>query len=132
MIKVIAQALGLGVAQLPMANFDGVNPRPIEDFIAVDIYDLFDRSCVNARQPPHALRELALGLIRVRTPIGTAAATQRGTVTEPGKGKLCFLVSVRRIFGGVLHLALVCRRAPYSLPGPRCAEEYSARSRPSE
>src|SRR5258706_10396154 len=123
MIKVIAQALGLGVAQLPMANCDGVNPRPIEDFIAVDIYDLCDRSCVNARQPPHALRELALGLIRVRTPTGPAAATQRGTVTEPGKGKLCFLISVGWIFGGVLHLVLVCRGAPYSLPGLRCAEQ---------
>src|SRR6202030_4210365 len=74
MVKVIAQAAGLGVAQLPMPNFNGVNPRPIEDFIAVDINDLFDRSCVDSRQPPHALRELALGLIRVRTPTGPAAA----------------------------------------------------------
>src|SRR5258708_6381493 len=106
-----------------MPNFNGVNPGPIEDFIVVDIDDLFDRSCVDSRQPPHPLSELALGLIRVRPPTGPAAATQRGTVTEPGKGKLCFLIGVGWIFGGVLHLALVCRGAPYSLPGLRCAEQ---------
>src|SRR5258708_6489059 len=123
MVKVIAQALGLGVAKLPMPNFNGVNPRPIKDFIAIDINDLFDRSCVDSRQSPHALRELTLGLIRVRTPTGPAAAAQRGTVTEPGKGKLCFLESVGWIFRGVLHLALVFRRASYSLPGLRRAEQ---------
>jgi len=55
-VKVIAQALGWESAKLPRPNFNGVNPRPIEDFIAVDINDLFDRSCVDSRQPPHPLR----------------------------------------------------------------------------
>src|SRR5438270_9444608 len=67
-IKIVAKPLGLAVIELPVTNLHSIKPRPVEDFIAVNIDDLLDRTRVDAGKTADTLHELALGFIRVGTP----------------------------------------------------------------
>ena len=62
-IEVIAKTFGLGVADGPVANLDRVQPRPVVDFIGIDIDDFFHGTGVDAGQTANALDELPLGFV---------------------------------------------------------------------
>ena len=72
----IADPQGLAFIQLPVANLDRIEPRPLEDFVAIDVDDLLDRARVNAREAADALDELPLGLVRIGAPTAAAVAPQ--------------------------------------------------------
>ena len=49
--QVLAQLRGLRVGQVPLTDFDGIEPRPIEDVVAVvEVDGLLDRAGVDDAQ----------------------------------------------------------------------------------
>ena len=59
--QVLAQLRRLRVGQVPLTDFDGVEPRPIEDVVAVlEIDGLLDRAGVDDAQAADQRRDVAI------------------------------------------------------------------------
>src|SRR5579864_3775302 len=73
--QIIPQLLGLGVGEAPPANLDRIQPGPVIDVVTVvEVHWLFNRSGVDARQPPHRPQEVAVRTRIVLRPHGVAVA----------------------------------------------------------
>src|SRR3954465_5170333 len=103
-----------------MAHFDRIEPRPFENFIAIDVADLLDGSRINAGKPPDAPHQMTLGGVRIGAPAVTTPAASKAessptakiSIPEAGKGEFSFYPGIRRIFcSRTLHFPLVGLRA---------------------
>src|SRR5205085_1011830 len=101
--QIIAQLAALGIGKPPLADLDGVQPRPVVDVVAfIEIDDLLGRTRVKAAQPADALDELAIGLGEIGAPGGSPPAAPSGAgVTQAGEGPLGFLIGVGRNGGRI-------------------------------
>ena len=67
-LEILPQPPRLRLGERPVAHAHGIDPRPIENLVAIDVDDLLDASRVNPREAPQALHKLPFGLIRVGAP----------------------------------------------------------------
>ena len=57
--QVLAQLRRLRVREVPLADFDGIEPGPIEHVVAVvEVHGLLDGAGVDDREPPHERRDV--------------------------------------------------------------------------
>src|SRR5262249_15838598 len=106
--EILADPPGLAFIQLPVAYLDRVEPRPLEDFVAIDVDNLLDRARVNACETADALDELPLRLIRIGAPTAAAPASHT-PISQARERILGLLPGIRRIVDRVLHFVLVLR-----------------------
>ena len=118
-IEVFPQTRGLGIGEDPIADADGIQEGPVEDFVAVDVHDLLDGAGVDAGEAADRLHEEALGFVGIGAPAGEAAEVgiAGGTVAQAGEGKFGLFPGVGRIVDRVLHFALELRPAILSVTG---------------
>jgi len=125
------------VTELPMAYFDGVEPRVVEDIIAVfQVYGLLDGSNVDARQATKGYGYVTIGGGIVCCPTGPAAppiasisAAETGVwrIHQASELPLCFFLVVRRD-GDVVLTGIF---APRHLPSD-CAADGEEREAAAE
>src|SRR6185295_19082283 len=77
----ITHALRLIGTEIPAADFDGVNPRPIKELVAVRIHHLFDGAGMEAGQALDTFYELPIGLRSIGVP-ARAAGTKTAEATQ--------------------------------------------------
>src|SRR5689334_17026244 len=99
-----------------MSHLNSVEPGPLVHLIAIDVDDLFDRSCIDAGEPSDASHQMALSCVGVGAPIGVSSAASKAetsaaseaAVAQSRKGKFALYPGVRRIFRGwALHFPFV-------------------------
>ncbi len=83
--QVVAQPRGFLVAEYPAADFDGVDPRVVEQMIVHDRQRLAFVRGIDPRQALHALDQVLLGI----RPIGEPAAATAGARADAGIGEPC-------------------------------------------
>src|SRR6185312_7336305 len=112
--QIVAQALRLRVGERPVRNLYGINPRVVEDLVAVEIDDLLDGAHLDAGQALQCEQELTIGLgiiagptcpsVAITGPIAVAEATAgapTGGIAQSRPVELRFLTA--RVAGlGVL------------------------------
>ena len=81
--QVVAQPRGFFVAEHPAADFDGVDPRVVEQALVHDRQRLAFVRGVDARQPLHALDQVLFGI----RPVGEPAAAATGARADAGVGE---------------------------------------------
>src|ERR1700677_2072340 len=60
--KIIVQALGLLVGEGPGMDVDGVDPRIIEEMVAIEVGDVERRRRIDAGQTPQGNQAIVVGL----------------------------------------------------------------------
>ena len=75
-LEILLQPRGLGCVENPVAHSNGIDPGPIEDFVVVDVDDLFHRTGVDTRKAPQLRYELPVGFVGVSTPPGAPVAAK--------------------------------------------------------
>src|SRR5262249_44320407 len=61
-IEILTELPALRIRETPVSDLNGVDPRVIEYFVAIEVNDLFHGSGMNAAQSADTLEELAVGL----------------------------------------------------------------------
>src|ERR1700704_4498057 len=134
--QVFAQALGLGFGEGPVLYLDGVDPGVVEDFVAVELHDLFGRPGLNASETPQSNQELAVRLRIIPGPTRpsavpvTPAVTVGGSVAKPRPGILTlgFAVFIALQAGLPCGTELIILLIPSALEGEQarpCTHEQN-------
>src|ERR1035437_5606611 len=74
----LAEGAGLGVGEVPVADFDAVEERPVVGIAIVQVDDDFHAARVNAAEAAHGLGQVAVGAGIVHRPVGTALGPGAG------------------------------------------------------
>ena len=134
---VFAEQLSLCIGESPLADLDGVEPRPIVGVAFLEVHWLFHAACVYAGQAAHGLREMAVGAGIILgperdalMPFGVAPAItieRSGGKHEAGENELGALLPVRREFEGeVLDSIELAERPLKGAQAPRHSKPHAA------
>ena len=95
--QILAHFGAFGVGQVRVTHFDRIDPRPIENFVAVEVHYLFGRTSVDAGEAAHALHKLAVGLRVIGGPTADLAkdtGVPAGRVHEAGEGPFGLFIGI--------------------------------------
>src|SRR4029077_1152278 len=99
-LQVAAHALGLIVVEVPIGHVDGIEPRPVIDFIAIRIDHFLVGARVDARQTKNTLHKLPIrsriifgptAVAEISEAAETSVAGHADGIPEAGKSEFVFL-----------------------------------------